>query len=226
MSEKKDKKNKPPEGTLNGLEAPEYIIPERLLPKFSINRPVTVTMILLAVLVVGFISYYRIKLDLFPSGLSIPYMAVWVPYRDANPKEVEEQIVKPMEGELKTVKNLRRLFSNSSSQGSWFWMEFSQGTNMDLAYAQVSDRVERARPLLPEDQERIFIRRFRQDDEPVVYLGISYDETVEDPYYAADKFIKQAIEGIKGIANVELFGLREKYIQIIVDTDKIKTYRV
>ncbi|MFC2155698.1 efflux RND transporter permease subunit [Acidobacteriota bacterium] len=226
MSKKKDKKNTPAEGGLKGLEVPEYIIPERLLPKFSINRPVTVSMILLAVLVVGFISYYRIKMDLFPSGLSIPYMAVWVPYRDANPKEVEEQIVKPMEGELKTVKNLKRLFSNSSSQGSWFWMEFAQGTNMDLAYAQVADRIERTRPLLPEDQERIFIRRFREDDEPIVYLGISYDGAVEDPYYAADKFIKQAVEGIKGVANVELFGLREKYIQIIVDTDKIKTYRV
>jgi HAE1 family hydrophobic/amphiphilic exporter-1 len=226
MSKEKIKTNETFGMETIGGEPPEYKINERLLPKFSINRPVTVTMILLAVLVVGFISYYRIKMDLFPSGLSFPFMAVWVPYRDANPKEVEEQIVKPMEGELKTVKNLRRLFSNSSTQGSWFWLEFSQGTNMDLAYSQVADRIERARPLLPEDQERIFIRRFRQDDEPIVYLGISYDETVEDPYYAADKFIKQAVEGVKGIANVELFGLREKYIQIIVDTDKIKTYRV
>lgn len=226
MSEEKIKENEPAGAGTEFGELPEYKITERLLPRFSINRPVTVTMILLAVLVVGFISYYRIKMDLFPSGLSIPFMAVWVPYRDANPKEVEEQIVKPMEGELKTVKNLRRLFSNSSTQGSWFWMEFAQGTNMDLAYSQVADRVERARPLLPEDQERIYIRRFRQDDEPIIYLGISYPGVVEDPYYAADKFIKQAVEGIKGVANVELFGLREKYIQIIVDTDKIKTYRV
>lgn len=226
MSEEKINEKKPAGPDPVTGEPPEHKIRERLLPKFSINRPVTVTMILLAVLVVGFIAYYRIKLDLFPSGLSVPFMGVWVPYRDANPKEIEEQIVKPMEGELKTVKNLRRLFSSSSSQGSWFWLEFSQGTNMDLAYAQVADRVERARPLLPDDQERIYIRRFRQDDEPIIYLGISYGDRVEDPYYAADKFIKQAVEGIKGVANVELFGLREKYIQIIVDTDKIKTYRV
>jgi HAE1 family hydrophobic/amphiphilic exporter-1 len=201
-------------------------ITERMLPKFSINRPVTVSMILLAILVVGFIGYYRIKMDLFPSGANPPFMGVWVPYRDANPKEIEEQIVKPMEGELKTVKNLKRLFSNSSSTGSWFWLEFSQETNMDLAYAQVSDRVERARPLLPADQERIYIRRFRETDEPIIYMGISFSGKVSDPYYASDKFIKQAIEGIKGIANVELFGMREKYVQIIVDTDKVRTYRI
>jgi len=105
MSEEKINEKEPTgTGTITG-EPPEYKITERLLPKFSIKRPVTVTMILMAVLVVGFISYYRIKLDLFPSGLSIPYMGVWVPYRDANPKEIEEQIVKPIEGELKTVKN-------------------------------------------------------------------------------------------------------------------------
>ncbi len=204
----------------------EHEIRERLLPKFSINRPVTVTMVLLAVLVVGFIAYHRIKMDLFPSGLNPPFMGVWVPYRDANPREIEEQIVKPMEGELKTVKNLRRLFSNSSTEGSWFWLEFSQGTNMDLAYGQVADRVERARPLLPDDQEHVYIHRFRETDEPIIYMGISYDETVEDPYYASDKFIKQAIEGIKGVANVELFGMREKYVQIVVDTDMVKAYRI
>jgi HAE1 family hydrophobic/amphiphilic exporter-1 len=201
-------------------------IKERFLPRFSLNRPVTVAMILLAMLVVGIIGYYRIKMDLFPAGLNPPFMGIWVPYSDANPKEIEEQIVKPMEGELKTVKNLKRLYSNSSSRGSWFWLEFAQGTNMDLAYSQVSDRVERARPLLPNDQEYIYIRRFRETDNPSIYMGISFDETVVDPYYASDKFIKQAIEGIKGVANVELFGLREKYIQIIVDNDKVRTYRV
>ena len=85
-------------------------ITERVLPKFSIRRPVTVTMILAAILVIGTIAYTIIKLDLFPSGLNPPFLGVWVPYRDANPKEIEEQIVKPVEGELKTVKNLKRIF--------------------------------------------------------------------------------------------------------------------
>ena len=85
-------------------------ITERALPKFSLNKPVTVSMILIAVLVIGFVAYTRIKLDLFPSGFSPPFLGVFIPYSDSNPKEVEEQIVKPMEGELKTVKNLKRLF--------------------------------------------------------------------------------------------------------------------
>ncbi len=201
-------------------------ITERALPKFSLKRPVTVTMILIAVLVIGFVSYTKIKLDLFPSGFNPPFLGVWVPYSDANPKEIEEQIVKPLEGELKTVKNLKRIFSNSLTRGVWFWLEFSQGTNMDLAYAQVTDRIERGRPLIPDEIEHIMIRRFRANDDPIIYMGVSYDKNIDDPYYLTDKYIKQAIDGIKGVANVELFGLREKYIQIIVDPDRVKTYNV
>lgn len=201
-------------------------ITERFLPKFSIKRPVTVTMILMAMLVIGTMAYNRIKLDLFPSGFNIPWLGVWIPYTDANPKEVEEQIVKPVEGELKTVKNLKRIVSYSQTRGCWFWLEFSQDTNMDLAYAQASDRLERARPLIPDEIEYIRIHRFRMNDDPIIYMGISYDESVVDPYYVTEKFIKQTIEGIKGVANTELYGLREKYIQIIVDSDKVKTYNI
>jgi len=199
---------------------------EGLLPRFSLNRPVTVFMILIAILVIGLMAYFRIQTDLLPSGLSLPYLSVYVPYVDANPKEIEEQIVKPMEGELKTVKNLKRIFSNSSTRGVFFWMEFAQGTNMDIAYSQVSDRIERSRVNIPEEIENIYIRRRRDNAEPVIYMGISYDDEVADPYFVTDKYVKQAIEGIKGVANVELFGLREKYIQIILDPDKIRTYNV
>ncbi len=203
-----------------------YKIRERLIPKFSLNRPVTVTMILVAVLVIGFVSYSKIKLDLLPSGFNPPFLGVWVPYPDANPKEIEEQIVKPMEGELKTVKDLKRIFSNSRTSGVWFWMEFAQGTNMDLAYAQVTDRIERGRALIPDEIENIFVRRFRNNDEPIIYMGVSYEGNIKDPYYATDKFINKQIEGIKGVANTEMFGLREKYIQIIINADMVKAYRV
>lgn len=201
-------------------------IKESLLPKFSISRPVTVAMLFIAILVIGFIGYYRIKLDLFPSGMNNPELSVYIPYRNANPKEIEEQIVRPIEGEFKTVKSVKRVYSNSSSNGCFFYLEFAQGTNMDLAYAQVSDRLERSRPNLPDDVEYFYIRRQREDDIPIVYMGISYDDTVSDPFYVIDKHVKNAVTGVNGVASVELFGLRERYIQIIIDSDKVKMYKV
>lgn len=201
-------------------------LPERLIPRFSVRRPVTVTMIMLAILVIGTIAYVRISMDLMPEGMNNPMLMVNIPYRNASPKEVEEQIAKNMEGELKTVKSLKRLFSRSSSSNCFFFMEFAQDTNMDLAYSQVADRVERARVLLPSDVEIIYINRRRENDIPMLYLAVSYPEGLDDPYYLIDRYVKRALEGEAGVATVELEGLQEKYIQIVVDSDKIRGYKV
>jgi len=204
----------------------EHKLPERLIPRFSVRRPVTVVMIILAIMVIGIIAYTRINLDLMPEGMNNPMLMVIVPYRNASPKEVEEQIARNMEGELKTVKNLKRLFSRSSSSSCFFFLEFAQDTNMDLAYSQVADRIERARVLLPDDVEIIRINRRRENDIPMLYLAVSYPETIDDPYYLIDRYVKRALEGEAGVATVELDGLREKNIQIIVDSDKIRAYRI
>ncbi len=204
----------------------EYKLPERLIPRFSVRRPVTVVMIMLAVVVIGLIAYYRINLDLMPEGMNNPMLMVNVPYRNASPKEVEEQIAKNMEGELKTVKSLKRLYSRSSNNSCFFFLEFAQDTNMDLAYSQVADRIERARVLLPSDVEQIFIHRRRENDIPILYLAVAYPENLDDPYFLIDRYVKRALEGEAGVATVELEGLREKNIQIIVDSDKIRAYRI
>ncbi len=201
-------------------------VKENLLPKFSVNRPVTVAMILLAILVIGGIAYYKIKLDLLPEGLSNSFLSVWVPYRNSSPKEVEEQIAKNIEGELKTVKNLKRVFSSSSSNGCYVFLELSQNTNMDLAYSQVVDRMERIKPVLPDEIENYYIHRQRENDIPVIDLAVSYPDTIQDPYYIIEHKIKNNFSNINGVANIEIDGVREKYIQIIVNDDKIKSHRL
>ena len=64
----------------------------RLLPNFSINRPVTVLMSLLAILVVGYIAFTQIAIELMPEGFAPPFLGVYVPYPNSNPQEVEEQV--------------------------------------------------------------------------------------------------------------------------------------
>ncbi len=194
--------------------------------KFSVRKPVTVAMLLLSILVIGYISLTRVKRDLLPSGLDPKFLGVFVPFPDANPKEVEEQIVKPVEEQLKTLSNLKRLFSNSTTRGSWFWLEFNQSTNMDVAYGELWDRLERARPYLPDEIERFFIRKFAENSEPILYFGVSFAKDETDPYYLTERFIKKALEKIKGVANIEVFGVREKNIQIVLKQDEIRRYNL
>ncbi len=196
------------------------------LPNLAVRRPVTIVVTFLAIIVVGFIAFSQIPIELLPSGFSPPFLGVWVPYRNANPQEIEEQIARPVEEEVRTIAGVKKVESYSHGNGCWVSLEFNQGTDMDLAYDQLRDRLERARAMLPDDLERYHLRKFGRNDEPVVFLSISIPDRLEDPYYLVEHYIKRPIERIDGVANIEIWGAFEKVIQILMDQDKVKAYNI
>lgn len=197
-----------------------------LIPKFAVNRPVTIMVSFIAILVVGLIAFKQIPIELLPSGFRAPYLGVFVPYRNANPQEIEQQIARPVEEEVRTINGVKKVESYSRTDGCWIGMEFIQGTDMDFAYDQLRDRMERARLQLPDDIERYYLRKFGRDDEPVIVLSVSIPETIEDPYYLVDHYIKRPIERIDGVANIEIWGAFEKVIQILVDQNKVDAFGI
>ena len=201
-------------------------IKSALLPKFGVKRPVTTIVIFLAVLVVGMIAYQQIPIELLPSGFSPPFLGTWVSYHNANPREVEEQIARPVEEQVRTIMGIKKVESYSQSNGCWIWMEFNSGTDMDLAYDQLRDRMERARNYLPDDVERYYLRKFGRNDEPVIFLSISLPEEIEDPYFIVEQHIQRPVERLDGVASIEIYGAFEKVIQILVDQDKVDAYGI
>ena len=160
------------------------------LPRLGVQRPVTTIVTFFAVIVVGMIAYQQIPIELLPSGFNPPFMGVWIPYRNANPREVEEQIARPVEEQVRTISGIKKVASYSGSDGCRVWLEFNQGTDMDFAYQQLRDRMERARTVLPEDLERYYLRKFGRNDPPVIFLSISLPEDVADPYFVVEHYIK------------------------------------
>lgn len=205
----------------------EYI-PENtgLLPKISLGRPVTVLMTLLALLVVGFIAYQQIAVELMPAGFTPPFLGVWTPYPNANPEEVEQLIARPIEEVVRTISGVKRVNTYSHSDGCWTWIEFAQETDMDLAYAQLRDRMDRVRPELPDDVERFYLRKWSDDDDPILWIALVQKGDIEDPYFVTENLIKKPLERIDGIANVEIWGADEKSIQIYINQDAVKSYKI
>ena len=199
---------------------------ESLLPKFSINRPVTVIMTLLALLVVGYIAFTQISVDLMPKGFVVPFLGVWTPYPNSNPQEVEEQIAKPIEEQIQTISGVRRVTSNSSSNGCWIFIEFAQGTDMDLAYAQLRDRMDRVKAELPEDIERVFAQKFSNDDNPIIWAVLVEKEPQEDSFLLIEQHLQKPLERIDGVAKVELWGADEKSVLLHINQDMVKSYKI
>ena len=199
---------------------------DSFLPRFAINRPITVLMSLLALLVVGYIAFTQIAVELLPAGFTPPFLGVWTPYPNSNPQEVEEQIAKRIEEQVRTISGARRVNTSSSSSGCWTFIEFAQETDMDLAYAQLRDRMDRVRPELPDDIERIYLRKWDEDDDPILWVAMAELEPHADPYLLVEQQLQKPLERVDGVAKVEIWGADEKSILIHINQDKVKSYNV
>jgi HAE1 family hydrophobic/amphiphilic exporter-1 len=197
-----------------------------ILPRLSANRPVTVLMIFLALIVVGIVAYSDISIELFPKGFVFPALGVWVPYTNANPSEIEEQIARPIEEIVQTIHGVRRVETSSRDNGCWVWIEFAGDTDMDVAYADIRDRMDRVKPELPSDIERIYPRKFSDDDDPIVFIAISLDKEFEDAYSLLDTHVRKVLNRIDGVANVELWGVDRKAVQVLVDQSRVDAHNV
>jgi len=187
------------------------------LTRFSLDRRITVFVSLLTIIVVGIIASLGIPLETFPSGYEFPAMHVNVPWRDAPAQAVLEKITLPLEGEIATVRNIDGLNSWSRNGNGGVFVRFKRGTDMDVAYREVRDRVERARLLFPEDVERTFIYKHDMSGIPLLAIGVVVDTNINDVYNLVQKDIILPLRRIDGVANVRADGLREKEILIEID---------
>ncbi|MCK4559385.1 MAG: efflux RND transporter permease subunit [Calditrichia bacterium] len=197
-----------------------------LLPNFSIHRPITVLMSLLALLVVGYIAFTQISVELMPEGFTPPFLGVWVPYPNSNPREVEEQVAKPVEEQVRTISGVDNVNTNSSSNGCWTWIEFVQDTDMDVAYTMLRDRMDRVKSELPDDIERIFVRKWSNDDSPIMWITLVQTAQYEDPFYLVEQHVKKPLERVDGVANIEIWGAEEKEILIMINQDRVRLYKI
>ena len=197
-----------------------------LLPRLSVDRPVSVVMIVVALLVVGFVAYMRIPLDLFPSGMEGDRLHVWVSYPNASPEEVEEKLTRPIEEAIATVPRVAKLRTGANRGGSWASVEFLPRTDMHEAYANLRDRMDRVMPELPDEIEQIRVRKWDQDDWPVMWMGAYLEGDFVDPYQVLDVHVRPELQRIEGVGTVEVWGEAGKQVRIELDQARLRGHGV
>jgi len=195
------------------------------LPRFSVRNPVTTGMLVVTVVVMGLLSLSRISLDMFPS-FERPVLQVTVPYPDASPAEVERRIVRPLEEALGTVRRLETIRATASARQGRIELEFQPGTNMDLASLEVRERVEQVRRDLPSDVQRVDIRRFSSDEQPVLRAAVSWDGDPSRLTELVERRIEPALLQVSGVAQVEFSGLESREVAIELDQDRMRAQGV
>jgi hydrophobic/amphiphilic exporter-1 (mainly G- bacteria), HAE1 family len=192
------------------------------IPRFAVRRPVTTGMMVVTVIVLGLISMNRISLDMFPT-FQRPALTVTIPYPDASPSEVERRIVRPMEEELGTVRFLESIRATSSQNRGQVQLEFRPGTDMDLAALEVRERIEIVRRDLPPDVQRINLRRFSSDEQPVLRAAIAWEGDPARLTELVERRIEPALLQVSGVAQVEFSGLESREVAIELDQDRMRS---
>ncbi len=201
---------------------------KRWIPTFSVSRPVTVVTLFSVVFVVGLIAWFRVPVQMMPSGWDIPRLWLWVDYDDSTPLETEARIVRPLEEHLSTVAGIKHLESEAESDGANVSLEFHGDVDMDEAYNAVGDRVERAMAELPDDVERVWIWRFDPSDEPVIWAGLSAPPGMsdEDMHFLTTRVIQKRLERVSGIGRVDVWGVPEPVVWVDFDRDRLMAHGV
>lgn len=196
------------------------------IPRFAVSRPVTVVMVLATILVVGIIALQRIPLALFPEGYEGNQLHISARYPNASPRDVEEKVTRKIEDMIGTVPNVKRLTSYSSNGYGYVRVEFQTGTSLREAYAQITDRMDRVKPTLPDDIDRIDVRRYDQNDQPMMNLVAAVPVGMDDAAYRLDNFVKPALQRIEGVGNVEIYGTQAREVQIELLDDRLRSHRI
>ena len=199
-----------------------------LLPRFSISRPVTVAMCLVALLVIGCVSYMKIRLQAFPSGWEWKRLWVWVDSRDTSPKENDQEICRLFETYLGTVKNLRNMRTWAGKDWANAGLRFRPETDMSLAYNQVMDRLDRLKlELPPEKRDRTGVWKYNEEtDQEIIWMGLAPPAGVEDIQSFIENKVQRRLERIDGVAKISFWGRFRKEIMVVVFQERMRSLGV
>lgn len=195
------------------------------LSNLSIRRPVTVLMVIIAMLIFGFISFPKMAVDLLPE-MNLPVAVVATTVEGGTPEEVEKLVTKPIEESLASIANVDTIQSSSVSGSSLVVIMFNWGTDIDQATLDMRDKVGLIEGMLPDSAGSPKILKFDPNSEPVMTLALYGKEDVGELKSIADNLIKTNLERIDGVASVGISGGRDRVINITADPNKLEMYGI
>ena len=196
------------------------------LPELSIKRPVFATVMSLVLVLVGLVSYERLSVREYPA-IDPPVITVETTYPGASAPIVETQVTQVLEDSLAGIEGIDFITSISRQESSQITVTFRLDRNQDYAAADVRDRVGRVRGRLPQEIEEPIIQKREADAQPVLFLAFYSDRhsALEITDYA-DRYVKDQLQTLPGVAEVRLFGDRQYSMRIWLDPERLAAFQL
>src|SRR3989440_9082495 len=195
------------------------------LAEICIRRPVFAAMIVVSLVVVGAVSYFKLGVDRFPS-VDLPTVSVRTNLPGASPEEMETLVSQPIEEVVNTVDGIDNLRSVSVQGNSIILATFNLNRDIDTAAQDIRDRVSTVVRNLPPDAKPPVISKFNNDSTPVVTIALSGQRSVRELTEYADKIVKVQLERAGGVGAVDVVGGLQRAINVWIDSERLAAYKI
>lgn len=191
------------------------------MSKFSVKKPFTVFVAMVAILVLGVVAYTKMTPDLMPN-MDLPYVLVITTYPGATPEKVETTVTRPMEQSFATLDKIKSINSTSNENYSLITLEFSEDVNLDTISVDILQNVDMISGSWDDMVGTPYILKINPSMLPVAVTAVGMEgmDTAELSAFI-DEEILPKLEGIEGVASIDASGLVETKINVVINQDKI-----
>jgi HAE1 family hydrophobic/amphiphilic exporter-1 len=191
----------------------------------SVKRPVFATMVIMALVVLGIVSYPSIGVDLLPK-IDFPIVTVTTTLKGASPDVMDVDVTDRIEGAVNTINGVKSITSTSYESMSRTTIEFVLERDIDQAVQDVREKVSGIRNKLPDDIDEPKIAKVDPDASPILFLNLSGNRSVRDLSMYADEVLKEQLQRINGVGDVIFYGLRLRQVRIWLDAAQMQAYQI
>ena len=195
-----------------------------IVTDLAIRNRTTVYVVVAALIVFGAYSFIALPRESAPD-VKIPYVIVTTPYTGVSPADMETSVTVPIENKLKSLGDVRKIQSTSAEGLSTIAIEFDPTIDIDTALQKVRDKVDQARSEIAQDADEPRVREVNISDFPIMMINVSGDIGLVRLKEIA-KDIKDEIEAVRGVLEVNVLGAPEREIRIEVDPDRLAAYKI
>lgn len=189
----------------------------------AMSRSRTVIMSLAVIIIAGLVTYVNVPKEAEPD-LNIPIIYVSMTHEGISPEDAERLLIRPVEQEIRTIEGIEELTANAYEGGANVQIEFDAGTDTDAALQDVRAKVDMAKAKLPKETEEPTVSEVKMSRfDPMLVLNLA-GNVPERTLTVLARDLKENIEGITGVLEVNLVGVREELMEVVVDPLAMESY--
>ena len=187
----------------------------------AVSRARPVLLVLVLVLLAGASAYVAIPKESDPD-IAIPIVYVRIPHEGISPGDAERLLVRPMEQELRSVEGLKELRATAREGEATMILEFEAGFDADQALDDVRERVDIAKTELPDDTDEPSVHEVNIALFPVIVVTL-YGDVPERTLVGRARSLRDTLEGLPGVLEVDIAGDREDVLEVLVDPERFES---